>query len=74
MIFEFLLYTYKENLWPKVSAYFHTRGKIWTTLEEYRKTFNPCTFRQKIFYFFYYMYKVKIIDPRGGANFDPRAI
>jgi hypothetical protein len=30
MIFlKFLLYTYKENLWPRGGANFDTRGKIW---------------------------------------------
>jgi hypothetical protein len=28
----------------------------------------------KIFLFFYYMYILKINDPRGGGNFDPRVI
>jgi hypothetical protein len=26
----------------------------------------------KIYFLFYYMYIIKINDPRGGTNFDPR--
>ena len=35
---------------------------------------RPFGFLEEGILSFYYMYIVKINDPRGGANFDPRAI